>query len=121
MSDTLAVLAPLHAENRMRKELKFKGAKTWLSLKNGLMCGAVAFLALLPAQLQAGPSHLLANDKIRVALSDDGKLEAVGNLLAAETYSFGSDSFALDTDLGMFSNSHDSAGPGHRRHAAHRL
>ena len=48
--------------------------------------------------------YLLANDKIRVALSDDGKLEAVENLLAAETYSFGSDSFALDTDLGMFSN-----------------
>jgi hypothetical protein len=100
----LAALAPLRAENRMRKELKFKGAKTWLSLKNGLTCCAVAVLALLPAQLQAGPSHMLANDKIRVALSGDGKLEAVENLLASETYSFGSDSFALDTDLGMFSN-----------------
>ena len=61
-------------------------------------------LALFQGTTQADGSSVLANDKIRVALSDDGKLEAVGNLLAAETYSFGSDSFALDTDLGMFSN-----------------
>ena len=70
-----------------------------------LACGLVAILALLPTPLQAAPAHVLANEKIRVALSADGKVDSVANLLASETYSFSSDSFALDTDLGLYSNS----------------
>jgi hypothetical protein len=56
-------------------------------------------------RLQAARSHVLANEQIRVTITDAGRLESVGNLLAAETYSFRADSFALDTDQGLFSNS----------------
>lgn len=65
---------------------------------------AAALAAISVAPAQAAPSYSLANEQIRVAISDAGNLEAVGNLLAEETYSFSSDSFALDTDLGQFSN-----------------
>ena len=44
--------------------------------------------ALGQDQLPAAPSHLLANEKIRVTISEAGTLNSVENLLAAETYSF---------------------------------
>jgi hypothetical protein len=72
--------------------------------KHCILPWIAGLLVLCQGPAQAQGSTMLANDKIRVALSGDGKLEAVENLLASETYSFGSDSFALDTDLGMFSN-----------------
>ena len=68
------------------------------------VCCVVALTTMFTAQLQAARSHVLANEHISVTISGDGKLESVANLLAAETYSFRSDSFALDTDLGQFSN-----------------
>ena len=64
----------------------------------------VGFLSLFSAQAVAARANVLANDKIRVTISDDGKLESVENLLASETYAFESDLFALDTDLGLLSN-----------------
>ncbi len=51
----------------MRKKLRVKGVKTWMSPKNGLMCCAMVVLALLPAQLQAEPSRMPANGKIGLA------------------------------------------------------
>ena len=68
-------------------------------------CCVVAVMVLFQAQHLAARAHVLANEKIRVTISEDGKLEAVENRLAGETYSFSSDVFALDTDLGIFSNS----------------
>jgi hypothetical protein len=64
----------------------------------------MGLLVLLQGPARAQGSTILSNDKIRIALSDDGKLEAVENVLASEIYSFGSDGFAIDTDLGIFSN-----------------
>jgi hypothetical protein len=46
----------------------------------------------------------MANKKLRVAISDTGKLLSVENMAAGEKYSFESDEFELDTDLGVFSN-----------------
>jgi len=60
---------------------------------------------LSQTQFPAAGAHVLANEKIRVTISEAGRLEAVENPLASETYSFKSDAFALDTDLGLFSNS----------------
>ncbi len=68
-------------------------------------CCVLAMSALGPDPLLAAPSHVLANDKIRVTISEAGALNSVENLLAAETYSFRSDIFTLDTDRGLFSNS----------------
>jgi hypothetical protein len=65
------------------------------------VCLTGGLLVLLAGRAEAAS---LANDKLRVTISDDGRLSAVGNLLASETYSFGSDGFTLDTDLGIFSN-----------------
>jgi hypothetical protein len=47
---------------------------------------------------------LLANTKLKVIISNTGKLLSVENVLAGEKYSFASDEFELDTDLGLFSN-----------------
>jgi hypothetical protein len=65
----------------------------------------VALMALFPAQLQAGLPHELANEKVRITVSEAGKLDSVENLLTSEICSFSSDAFTLDTDLGLFSNS----------------
>jgi len=46
----------------------------------------------------------LANQKLSVTVSNTGKLISVDNLPAGEKYSFTSDEFELDTDLGVFSN-----------------
>ncbi len=62
-------------------------------------------LALFQAPAQAAGSTMLANDKLRVTIPEVGTLHSVENLLAAETYSFTSDGFTLDTDLGLFSSS----------------
>jgi len=62
----------------------------------------VAVLASTPGV--AAGSQVLGNAKIRVTVSDGGSLESIENLLASEKYTFGSDVFALDTDLGVFSN-----------------
>jgi len=71
--------------------------------KHGLLWIAV-FLALHSTQAEAAGFYVLANDTLRVTLSETGKLDSVENLLAGETYSFGADAFTLDTDLGLFSN-----------------
>ena len=68
-------------------------------------CCVVAVMALFQAQLSAEQPHVLANEKIKVTISEAGRLDAVENLLAGETYSFSTDAFALDTDLGIYSNS----------------
>jgi hypothetical protein len=68
-------------------------------------CCVLAMSAVGPDPLLAASSHVLANDKIRVTISEAGALNSVENLLAAETYSFRSDTFTLDTDRGLFSNS----------------
>ncbi len=47
---------------------------------------------------------MMANEKIRILISGAGALESVENLVASETYTFDSDSFILDTDVGLFSN-----------------
>jgi hypothetical protein len=46
-------------------------------------CGVVILTAMFAAQPQAAPAHVLANEQIRVTISADGKLESVGNLVAA--------------------------------------
>ena len=61
-------------------------------------------LALLPVEAEAANSHVLANDKLRVTVSDAGQLESIENFLAGEVYSFSSDAYAIETDLGVFSN-----------------
>ncbi|MHB8972466.1 MAG: hypothetical protein ACYC3X_21310 [Pirellulaceae bacterium] len=48
---------------------------------------------------------VLSNENMRVTISDTGCLKSVENLLAAENYQFRSDTFELDTDRGVFSNS----------------
>ena len=68
-------------------------------------CCVLAMSVLGQDQLPAAPSHVLANKKIRVTISEAGTLNSVENLLAAETYSFRSDAFTLETDRGVFSNS----------------
>ena len=62
----------------------------------------IAVLALTPGA--AAGSQVLGNAKIKVMVSDGGSLESIENLLASEKSTFGSDVFALDTDLGVFSN-----------------
>ena len=69
-------------------------------------------LACLPGgcvTLTAGDAaaYWLANDKLQVTVSNTGKLLAVENRLATETYEFGADAFELDTDLGLMSNQVD--------------
>ena len=68
------------------------------------MTCASAFRALASAQVDAASPRSLSNEKIRITVSDAGKLESVENPLASETYPFSSDEFELDTDLGVFSN-----------------
>jgi len=46
----------------------------------------------------------LANEKLKVIISNRGQLLSVENPGASEAYVFESDAFELDTDLGMFSN-----------------
>ena len=60
---------------------------------------------LFQSQLLAARRYVLANEKIKITISDAGTLDSVENLLASETYSFRADAFTLDSDLGMFSNS----------------
>ena len=45
----------------------------------------------------------LGNSKLRVELSTDGTVNMIENRIADETYAFRSDSFTLETDLGVFS------------------
>ncbi|MEI7953709.1 MAG: hypothetical protein WCJ66_00950 [Verrucomicrobiota bacterium] len=56
-----------------------------------------------PPSVVAG-SHVLGNATIKLTVSPDGCLESVENIPAAETYTFNSDVFTVDTDLGVFSN-----------------
>ena len=54
-----------------------------------------------------GTDHLinqLSNEKLKVIISNSGKLLSIENLLAMEKYGFESDKFELETDLGIFSN-----------------
>ena len=67
-------------------------------------CCFVAAVVLLQTLLLAAQPHVLSNEKIKVTLSDASRLETVENLLAGEIYAFRTDAFALDTDLGIFSN-----------------
>jgi len=53
---------------------------------------------------QAARPHVLGNATIKLTVSPDGGLESVENIPAAETYTFNSDVFTVDTDLGKFSN-----------------
>lgn len=48
----------------------------------------------------------LSNEKLKVNISNTGKLLSVENYLASEKYAFISDAFELDTDLGILSNRH---------------
>lgn len=66
----------------------------------------VTFLVVMSLTASgAGAAGLqLANDKLKVRISDTGKLLSVQNMLASETYAFESDAFELDTDLGLISN-----------------
>lgn len=59
--------------------------------------------SLTASQAEAAPRQL-ANDRLKVCISDTGQLLSVENRLALETYAFESDAFELDTDLGQFSN-----------------
>ena len=52
---------------------------------------------------ESGTSRL-ANEKLKVIISNTGKLLSVENLLASEKYAFESDAFELDTDRGLLSN-----------------
>ncbi|MCX6872785.1 MAG: hypothetical protein NTW21_03110 [Verrucomicrobia bacterium] len=68
----------------------------------------------------AGAAGLqLANDKLKVRISDTGKLLSVQNKLASETYACESDAFELDTDLGLLSNK--VAGPAEVRKEGSRV
>ena len=68
------------------------------------LSAAILVVSGLAAPAVAAEAVLLANDKLRITLSETGKLDSVENLLAGETYSFRADAFTLDTDLGLFSN-----------------
>jgi hypothetical protein len=68
----------------------------------------VAWIASIAAPFSLEAAHTLANEKIRIVVSETGALESVDNLIAAETYSFRSDAFTLDTDVGSFSSSKNS-------------
>jgi len=48
--------------------------------------------------------HVLENAKLRAVILGSGGIQSVENLLAVESYSFGSDVFVVATDLGEFSN-----------------
>ncbi len=73
-----------------------------MTIKN--IVSIAGFLALFPVAAEAAGTNVLANEKIRVTLSESGKLDSVANLVAGETYTFQADAFSLDTDLGVFSN-----------------
>ncbi|MCX6877402.1 MAG: hypothetical protein NTW21_26870 [Verrucomicrobia bacterium] len=53
---------------------------------------------------EAARPHVLRNATIKLTVSPGGCLESVENIPAAETYTFNSDVFTVDTDLGVFSN-----------------
>ena len=66
----------------------------------------LVLLTISSGQMSAadvGTSQLV-NKKLKVIISNTRKLLSVTNLLAGEKYSFASDEFELDTDLGLFSN-----------------
>jgi hypothetical protein len=66
---------------------------------------AVVFvMVVVSSRGMAAGSHLLENNKIKLSITDGGRLESVGNLLASETYSFNADFFVVETNLGEFSN-----------------
>lgn len=69
-----------------------------------LMPWALLQSAGAPAPLAAANSRVLSNATLRLTVSEGGSLESVENIPASETYTFSSDVFALDTDLGVFSN-----------------
>ena len=46
----------------------------------------------------------LSNEKLKVIISNTGKLLSVENFLSSEKYDFVSDQFELDTDIGILSN-----------------
>lgn len=73
-------------------------------MNNHYALGLAGGLALCSAQAQAAGSNALANNQLRITVSDHGKLESVENRLAQETYRFNADVFAIDTDMGLFSN-----------------
>jgi len=73
-------------------------------MKKHCLLWIAVFLALYSAKAEAAGFYVLANGKLRITLSETGKLDSVENLLAGETYSFGADAFTLDTNLGLFSN-----------------
>lgn len=71
----------------------------------GKTLGVVLSIVMSLASSRAEAASLqLANDKLKIRISDTGKLLSVENRLASETYAFESDAFELDTDLGLFSN-----------------
>lgn len=72
-----------------------------MNAAKGLIAAGIALVAVAPP---ARAAHTLANEKIRIVISEAGALESVENRLAAETYSFSADAFRLDTDIGRFSN-----------------
>ena len=49
-------------------------------------------------------THQLANEKLKVIISDTGKLLSIENFLASENYGIESDLFEVDTDQGLLSN-----------------
>lgn len=51
-----------------------------------------------------GGACQLANKKLKVIISNTGKLLSVENSAASEKYAFESDDFELETDQGIFSN-----------------
>jgi hypothetical protein len=71
-----------------------------LLAKQALLLAAA--LASIPAAAQG--SHTLANARLRVTISDGGRLESIENRIAAEVYGLRSDWFAVETGAGVFSN-----------------
>ena len=72
-------------------------------VKHLLPC-VVGLLSLCSVPAWTADSSVLANDKVRVTVSEAGKLKSVENVLASETYRFNEDTFSLETDQGVFSN-----------------
>ncbi|MCX5653111.1 MAG: hypothetical protein NTY65_00450 [Planctomycetota bacterium] len=71
----------------------------------GETLGVVLLMVMsLTASRAEAACRQLANDNLKVRISDTGKLLSVENRLSSETYAFESDEFELDTDLGLFSN-----------------
>ncbi len=54
-------------------------------------------------------SNQLSNEKLKIIVSNTGKLLSIENLIASERYAFKSDEFEIDTDLGIFSNKNMNA------------